>query len=351
MMAKYRDITCTNVKTMRKAFLFGLVIIITILSNSETYAQINKMDKTQEPNSLISKTFRKFLDAIERKDARQIVTYLYPRLFEFVPKTQLVQSIEKERLDTTITTSIQNSKIISISDPTVLSQTSYAIISYSYLLTMKWNDQEGNTPNASSPLDFSYEMLVLKYGEDKVNYDQQARRINIDIITKAIAIQEKEETDWTFLEYKPDQNPVLGEIIPNQILEMAAPDPKPCKDCNSLRDALAAPEIVKSLIISKDLQGVNLESLPPSIGQLKNLKILYLTGHSFTSVPKEIGQLKKLKELSLADCSLTSLPEEIFGLKKLKELLLYDNDFSESYVEELKRKFVEKMPGTIVEFE
>ncbi len=42
-----------------------------------------------------------------------------------------------------------------------------------------------------------------------------------------------------------------------------------------------------------------LTSIPPEIGQLKNLQDLYLSGNKLTSIPPEIGQLKNLKYLSL----------------------------------------------------
>ncbi len=72
--------------------------------------------------------------------------------------------------------------------------------------------------------------------------------------------------------------------------------------------------------------GVNkLTSIPPEIGQLKNLQKLYLQGNKLTSIPPEIGQLKNLTWLSIADNKLTSIPPEIGQLKNLQELDLNFN--------------------------
>jgi Leucine-rich repeat (LRR) protein len=39
--------------------------------------------------------------------------------------------------------------------------------------------------------------------------------------------------------------------------------------------------------------------LPPEIGQLQNLKELWLESYSITELPPEIGQLQNLKELRI----------------------------------------------------
>ena len=47
-------------------------------------------------------------------------------------------------------------------------------------------------------------------------------------------------------------------------------------------------------ITELDLSGYNLTSLPPEIGQLKNLEGLYLKWNNLTSLPSEIGKLQNL---------------------------------------------------------
>ena len=72
----------------------------------------------------------------------------------------------------------------------------------------------------------------------------------------------------------------------------------------------------------------NLASLPKEIGNLKNLKELQLLNSKLTSLPKEIGNLKNLIVLGLSYNNLTSIPKEIGNLKNLKRLGLYGNNLS-----------------------
>ncbi len=68
-----------------------------------------------------------------------------------------------------------------------------------------------------------------------------------------------------------------------------------------------------------------LTSIPPEIGQLKNLEVLNLWRNKLTSIPPEIGQLKNLTWISIADNKLTSISPEIGQLKKLRFLSLIGN--------------------------
>lgn len=79
-----------------------------------------------------------------------------------------------------------------------------------------------------------------------------------------------------------------------------------------------------------DMQGI-LE-MPAEIGELKNLKSLYIRisgSEGFFRLPPEIGKLKNLEKLEMYDCKLERLPEEFSGLTGLKALNLNDNHFKE----------------------
>ena len=79
------------------------------------------------------------------------------------------------------------------------------------------------------------------------------------------------------------------------------------------------------LVTRVDLAYKNLTTLPPEIGNLKNLEWLDLAGNQLTTLPPEIGNLKKLEMLYLLSNELTTLPPEIGMLKNLKEFSLHGN--------------------------
>ena len=83
---------------------------------------------------------------------------------------------------------------------------------------------------------------------------------------------------------------------------------------------------VRNMNITRlDLSAKNLTNLPPSIGKLKKLELLFLYRNNLTSLPKEIGKLKKLDVLFLGHNRLTSLPDEIGRLPKLTSIFIHSN--------------------------
>lgn len=114
-----------------------------------------------------------------------------------------------------------------------------------------------------------------------------------------------------------------------------------CSDYEKLSQALANPKGVTKLKIRyvgldslppeigklTDLKTLylfknGLKTIPPEIGNLKNLERLVISSNKIVQIPSTIGQLTKLEYLSLQHDQLISLPEEIGSLTNLKELYL-----------------------------
>ncbi len=72
---------------------------------------------------------------------------------------------------------------------------------------------------------------------------------------------------------------------------------------------------------------VSLTELPKEIGNLTNLKSLYIDCYS-NELPKEIFNLINLEELHIISVSLTELPKEIGNLTNLKRLDIRTNNFT-----------------------
>lgn len=76
---------------------------------------------------------------------------------------------------------------------------------------------------------------------------------------------------------------------------------------------------------SLNLETLWLTSLPPEIGQLVDLKDLFLRHNKLNFLPSQIGQLVQLERLFLNYNQINFLPSEIGQLVELQQLCVYDN--------------------------
>ena len=73
------------------------------------------------------------------------------------------------------------------------------------------------------------------------------------------------------------------------------------------------------------LDNNKLTALPESLSQFTQLEVLNLDSNKLTALPESLSQLTQLEVLSLANNQLTTLPESLGQLRKLKWLFLHDN--------------------------
>ncbi len=80
-----------------------------------------------------------------------------------------------------------------------------------------------------------------------------------------------------------------------------------CPVQNKLSQALSKPDGV----IKLKIEYTPITNLPPAIGNLADLKTLYLFKNGLDAIPMEIGNLKNLETLVISSNNLKSLPSSI----------------------------------------
>ena len=77
-----------------------------------------------------------------------------------------------------------------------------------------------------------------------------------------------------------------------------------------------------------DLSDLGLKILPPEIGQLSSLQILYVGRNQLATLPDSLGQLRSLQVLNLHRNQLATLPDSLGQLSSLQKLYLHDNQLA-----------------------
>jgi hypothetical protein len=127
--------------------------------------------------------------------------------------------------------------------------------------------------------------------------------------------------------YKPGLkhlSPNLGRLTNLKELEIACQE-----DLKDLPTGIGNLRKLEKLIIDNGNGCAMSISIPASIGQLKNLKVLVLRGALGKGLPKTIANLQNLEELDLSQNGLETIPSPIASLHKLKKLELDYADIRE----------------------
>gem|GEM_PF-4718265 len=122
------------------------------------------------------------------------------------------------------------------------------------------------------------------------------------------------------------------------------------KPANEIRKWLNDPnnQSMVNKITVLELSDLDLQIVPPEIGEFTSLLYLDLAKNPFTCLPPEIGKLIALRELHCNNTYISSLPEEMENLKNLKELSLGSTLMTELPIKiikkltSLKHVFIEK---------
>ena len=79
------------------------------------------------------------------------------------------------------------------------------------------------------------------------------------------------------------------------------------------------------------LDNTGLTSLPPSVGQLRQLEVLSANKNSLSSLPVTLSFCENLRELNLKDNKLNRVPSVVLRLPHLKDLRRLGNPFPQLY--------------------
>ncbi|MEO1434437.1 MAG: hypothetical protein AAFV80_02820 [Bacteroidota bacterium] len=282
--------------------------------------------------------FEDFMNAVSDQEFDQVLDNTYPGIFTVAPREFMLEAMEQTFSDTTLSIRISDNNIARISDILSLENGQYALIDYSFKMTMQFLDEETKKMDKDDefhPVKITYDILQTQYDPEMVSLNMEELLIELQTENRAYAIKETDFESWTYLEDKPEMAGIMRQLLPEAMLDHFKPVAEACQSCDDLEAAMVDPTQVKELSINGGMSGTILEEFPMEILQMENLEILYLSDHNMESIPPELTQLTQLKELSFAGNQLKNLPKGVFELPNLQELILFDNPLTPSTLKQL----------------
>jgi len=191
-----------------KIFLFLLIGLLTTAS----FAQNDKAE--------IKKTAEAFFNLIQQKKYDKMLDYFYPKIFEEFPKEELLKNMKEIQTDSAFTFSIENSRIENISEIVEVKGIKYALLTYSYKMSLVFTTQK----NATKEEKELFNQIIMQgisqqeHGIDNVKYDEKSGKIIIVDTDQKFAINDPQYKGWKFLDITPDKES-LKKYIPEEVIK------------------------------------------------------------------------------------------------------------------------------------
>lgn len=166
----------------------------------------------QTDNDAIKKTFEEYFKTIEQQNNAKTLDYIYPKLFEQFPKEFMLKAMNETTNDTTTHIVMSNSVIKNVSKTLTIENIQYALIKYSFTMTITETDKDDS-------IEFMLKLFQGTYGKNNVLYDKSTKKIEVHIDNEAYAINHPEFQGWKFLEKKESMKPVLEKLLPKKVLK------------------------------------------------------------------------------------------------------------------------------------
>jgi len=193
-------------RNIAKLFALSAVYLFVLCLGSFAYAS----DKDD-----ISRYANEYFSLLEAKDYNAGLNYIYPGLFDFVPKDLIVEGMENMEKDSMVKIFFTGFSVSKISDVVIYEGLRYANVDYTFNMVMQVNYE--NNDSKQLTIDFTLSALKSQFGEDNVVYDEKKSAYLLTPQSNMFAIQDPAYAGWRFLENKENMYGILDQMIPEKI--------------------------------------------------------------------------------------------------------------------------------------
>ena len=174
----------------------------------------------------LASDFNAYFQALEEQDFDLALDFVYPMLFDLIPREFLQETLEEESSDGMNIIKLTAGKIQHVSNIIEDEHYFYTLVSFTYFMEIQEGDSDNWDEMEEDEGDWGSEGMNVddfrrKFGVQNVFYDATKKIIRVKRTGKMIAIQSKDEFEddgWKFIELKEDMNQMVNQLIPSGIL-------------------------------------------------------------------------------------------------------------------------------------
>lgn len=161
----------------------------------------------------ITEKLDQFFEATQNKEWNQVLDLTYPKLFDLVPREQMLGIFENMEADG-MTFEMSDMKIKKIYGEEDYEGETFSAVDYAMQLKIILKGESFN----EQALDFMKTSFETTYGADKVTVDRPNKTFVIKADKTLFAIADTGTDNWHFIEKNAEQMMILEQIIDSEVL-------------------------------------------------------------------------------------------------------------------------------------
>jgi hypothetical protein len=178
---------------------------------------ITKNSAAQQDTAL-SNRLNEVLKYTQVMNIDKILDYTYPKLFTIVSREELKEIMLSSFETDDFSSTMDSIEVVTIFPTFKINDESFAKIKHSMLLRMKFKAEPDTTGGVNS-MNMMTGMMESKFGAGNVRYDIPNNTIVIKLIPSLIALKEKEDAKWYFVNFDEENKEILDMLFSKEVQE------------------------------------------------------------------------------------------------------------------------------------
>ena len=157
-----------------------------------------------------------YLAANKQLDFEKLMNYIHPKLFEIVPREQMIELFKSIFDNPQMTISMDTMSVTGISKSFNFKGAEYKKVDYYLGMSLRFKDS--TVLKDQDKVSQIQEQVKTAMTAENVNYIPANNSLAIDAKKIMFAIKDNPRTQWMFVGYEPQQKEMMKTLVPEEVL-------------------------------------------------------------------------------------------------------------------------------------
>jgi hypothetical protein len=154
--------------------------------------------------------------ANKQLDFEKLMNYIYPKLFEIVPREQMIELFKSIFGNPQMTVSMDSMSVTGISESFNFKGAEYKKVDYYVGMSLQFKDS--TVLKDQDKLADIQERVKTSMSAENIKYVAENNSLAIDLKKIMFAVKDNPRTQWMFVGYEPQERDMMKTLVPQEVL-------------------------------------------------------------------------------------------------------------------------------------